>query len=458
MKKSISLCRSYCQLLRQWARFSTRHRTQIPLSACSAHIPAVPQVGSTGQLWQHQNMISVRQMCTTTEEISEADQEEEGFEDSVNSVPLTHNKTNILAKFRTDHDDPVNHTIEHEGMFYRVSNIDYRKYIEPGQWTRYKEQVKTFQECVIMVRQPALEVFDFVDNANLDYPPMKILLYGKNGSGKTMTLAHVVHRYAKAGWLTIHLPDVLELIRFWKTVERAYSLSTYKEGRYDYTDDAVAWLKYFKRQNIDHLKNIKTTKEYIWSQREKSPEGSDLLDIIEFGISRKKYASDCIGVAFREIKLQASEKQLKVLVAVDGVNGFWKNTSIRDEKKRLVNAQKVSTFQHFQKLFNPDWTRGVCVGTVCACIDAVDDVNLDKNKVPYTPHYLLKQRGFDFMDPFIPVLVPEYSVKEAHNCIDYYIERKWIIKPRGLTEEGKKELIMLSNKNPCQLMDISASW
>ncbi|XP_053405783.1 28S ribosomal protein S29, mitochondrial-like [Mercenaria mercenaria] len=452
MKKSLSLCRSYCQLLRQWARFSSQHRTQ------AGYIRSFPQTGTlqqgccTSQILHHCRIGSYRQYCTTAEEIAEEDEDLV----EVPSLSLHQKRTNILAKFRTEHNDPTNHTIDDEGMFYKVPHDEYEKYVQNKQWPGYNKQVKSFQESVIMVRRPALEAFDFIDNANLDYPPMKLMFYGKPGSGKTMTMAHVIHRYAKLGWLTIHFPSMIEWLRYRKTKPREYSMSSYKEGRFDYTDDAMEWLGYFKKQNAHLLQNIKTTKEYVWSQREKSLEGTELLDIIDFGISRRKYASDCIGVIFREIKLKASEKQLKVLVAVEGVNGFWKNTTIK-EQKQLVSALQVSTFQHFLKLFQPDWTNGVCVGTVCADVEALD-TELDRHKTPYTPHSLLKKQGFEFMDPFIPVLVPEYSSKEAHNCIDYYIERKWIIKPRALTEEGKKELMMLSNKNPFKLMEISTWW
>lgn len=35
-------------------------------------------------------------------------------------------------------------------------------------------------------------------------------------------------------------------------------------------------------------------------------------------------------------------------------------------------------------------------------------------------------QGFEFLDPFVPILVPEYSEKEARSTIDYYIDRNWI--------------------------------
>jgi len=35
------------------------------------------------------------------------------------------------------------------------------------------------------------------------------------------------------------------------------------------------------------------------------------------------------------------------------------------------------------------------------------------------------------MDPFIPVNVPNYTAKEAYNYLDYLVDRKWIVRPRG---------------------------
>lgn len=87
------------------------------------------------------------------------------------------------------------------------------------------------------------------------------------------------------------------------------------------------------------------------------------------------------------------------------------------------------------------------------------------------------QRGFDSLDPFIPVSVPNYSEKEFESCYLYYTDRRWLqhpqckweqmicrgdprvnlfnwlsffvfFHPSGHTEEGKKELIFLSNRNP----------
>lgn len=40
------------------------------------------------------------------------------------------------------------------------------------------------------------------------------------------------------------------------------------------------------------------------------------------------------------------------------------------------------------------------------------------------------QRGFDSMDPFIPVSVPNYSEKEFESCYLYYTDRRWLQHPQ----------------------------
>jgi hypothetical protein len=37
------------------------------------------------------------------------------------------------------------------------------------------------------------------------------------------------------------------------------------------------------------------------------------------------------------------------------------------------------------------------------------------------------------MDPFIPINVPDYSDKEAYSCVEYFINRRWILNPKGMS-------------------------
>lgn len=62
--------------------------------------------------------------------------------------------------------------------------------------------------------------------------------------------------------------------------------SSYKEGRLDTPIDAALFLKRFSIQNMKLLKelDLKTTKKYDWSKRESSPEGTPILELIDYVI------------------------------------------------------------------------------------------------------------------------------------------------------------------------------
>lgn len=64
--------------------------------------------------------------------------------------------------------------------------------------------------------------------------------------------------------------------------------------------------------------------------------------------------------------------------------------------------------------------------------------------------YLLGKEGFEHMDPFVPILVSEYTPKEFKSCMDYFRERKWVQPLPGQDEE----LTFLSASNPYKLMTL----
>lgn len=42
------------------------------------------------------------------------------------------------------------------------------------------------------------------------------------------------------------------------------------------------------------------------------------------------------------------------------------------------------------------------------------------------------QEGFDALDPFVPIPVPNYSPREFESCYQYYLQRKWLQNEKGL--------------------------
>ena len=109
-----------------------------------------------------------------------------------------------------------------------------------------------------------------------------------------------------------------------------------KEMRVDLPKISAALLTRFKHQNEGLLqeKDLKLKNHYTWNKREGNKPGDALMDVIDFGINRPMYATDVVGVLLKELKVMADENELKMLVAIDGVNAFWSLTNIKQEDDR----------------------------------------------------------------------------------------------------------------------------
>uniref|UniRef100_A0A7N6AMJ2 Small ribosomal subunit protein mS29 n=1 Tax=Anabas testudineus TaxID=64144 RepID=A0A7N6AMJ2_ANATE len=303
-----------------------------------------------------------------------------------------------FSVFRTQENDPACQSEKHFGQYYTLPSADVRTLFPHGLPRRFQQQVKTFNEACVMVRQPALEVISCLKKTDNSKPAVRYLFYGLKGSGKTMSLCHTVHFCYTQGWLVLHIPDA----HLWVKNCKELLPSSYKTSRFDQPLQATEWLRDFRTTNEKFLSKIKTTQRYMWTKREFTEEGSSLGQLVEQGITRVKSSSDVVGAVMKELRLQSGqpESNLRVAVAVDGVNALWGRSTIKKEDKSA--------------------------------------------------------RGFDSMDPFIPVSVPNYSEKEFESCYLYYKDRHWLQHPQSQTEDGKKEIIFLSNRNPAMLERICA--
>ncbi|KAJ8304063.1 hypothetical protein KUTeg_017646 [Tegillarca granosa] len=172
------------------------------------------------------------------------------------------------------------------------------------------------------------------------------------------------------------------------------SLSTFKTDRIDLPNEAKDWLEYFAMMNTHLIKDIKTNYSYTWSKRDSTEAGSSLQNLIDLGTNRLKLSSDCVGAILKEIRYQLSQDKFKLLLVIDGVNTFWTDFTVKSKTNATV--------------------------------------------------------GFEELEPIIPIEVPIYSDYEIDSCYDYYIDRLWIQNKTAKTEEGKKQLITLSNNNPAE--------
>jgi small subunit ribosomal protein S29 len=56
----------------------------------------------------------------------------------------------------------------------------------------------------------------------------------------------------------------------------------------------------------------------VWSKREKTEEGAPLLELMEHGINRVKYASDCVVALVKEIKAHSTQGRSVCLLSLWG--------------------------------------------------------------------------------------------------------------------------------------------
>ncbi|XP_071549830.1 small ribosomal subunit protein mS29 [Panulirus ornatus] len=352
---------------------------------------------------------------------------------------------------RTSVNQPGLHTQDHLGLWYTLDpDLVNRLFGMGGMTKQYVIHCETFAETCLMIRQPALTLIDGIKRSSLALPPNKFILYGQNGVGKTCSLVHVTHFLSEDGWLLLHVPWAPRWRRDFKEVSPSASVP----GRYDHPLDAVLWLQHFRSQNTELLKTLKleTTERYFWSRREVTEVGVPLTALVDLGISRARFASDCIMGLTSELKKHATEGRCKIAVVVDGINTFFCPTSrFRREDRSFVETENFTIFQAFKHLFKSDWKNGVIVGSVDG------GANESQRRESYLPRYLLRLKGWEALDPFVPILVSNYNELEMLSVVDYYVDRNWLQTPGGASNVGRRELAALSGYNPFTLMAVCKS-
>lgn len=350
-----------------------------------------------------------------------------------------------LQSFRSLESDPTKHTINHLGQLYTIPLKEKSILFQHGGLPKtYETTTKTFSETCIMVREPALDIINCLNHIDYSKPPVRFVLFGKKGTGKSLTLAHILHYAHKNKFLIVHLPWLGNWMRRPKDV----SNSENQEGFFDLNIDAASWLLHFKVQNAELLKNpdLKVSEAINWTKRETTPKGASWLELIEHGISRIRFASNCVNYLCQEIKTHTEQGLCKTLVAVDGFNAFfYPNTRVFAEHKRVIPPNKITVTAGFLNLSKFDWKNSAVVVTVDELVLRQED------QISHYPRYLLGKEGFEHLDPFVPIEVKSLTRKEHRSIMDYYRERKWIQPYSGQDDE----LYFLSGGNFYNLVQLT---
>jgi len=359
------------------------------------------------------------------------------------SAPATTVQT-TADTFRTNETNPVNFNRTQVGKYFTIDQSYCKRVFNLGGFPKkYANLLRTFGEACVMVREPALEIIDYIKHTDFNKPAVRYVLYGKDGVGKSLTIATLLQYGAMNDYVLVHIPWVPD----WFKKPKEKSNSATKEGYLDINIDAAAWLIHFKTQNAALLAklDLKCTKEYVWSQREVTPIGATLLELVDHGVNRMKFACDTIEALLGELKLQSTQGKIRTMVAIDGYNAlFAPRTFLKFDNRMFAPAQKITITPPFLDITNYDWCNGVC-------ILAVDRLTLtNPQNQSELPQCLLGREGFEHLDPFVPIRVVDYTDAEFYNAINYYMNRKWIHDgyPAGFDLEIKQ----LTNANPYRTM------
>lgn len=344
-----------------------------------------------------------------------------------------------IAPFRIVDPCPVQHNQSCLNRIYTVPP-EVTMLLEEHMPKELWKQATVFRELGILIRKPAVELISYLEQTDFTKPINKYVLYGRIGVGKSTTLMHLIHYGLTKQFIIVYLPWVCTWYRYAKDVVE----SPLRPDKLDVPTYAVRWLNFFKRLNHLSLSqfDLKVSKEYTWSPKESTKAGEPLSALIEFGIERTKFACGVIDALINELKMASTAEKCRTLIVIDGFNAFTSaHTLIRDENRVRVPPDRISITSTFFNSVNYDWCNGAAILTVDK------RANKERRESDY-PTYLLGKKGFEQLDPFLPICVESYTKEEFKTMLEYYKDRKWI---RDISPQGEKEIELLSSRIPLEL-------
>lgn len=128
-----------------------------------------------------------------------------------------------------------------------------------------------------------------------------------------------------------------------------------------------------------YILQLRIDNAYEWNQRESSPKGTSLVELVTFGINRIKYACRVIDVLCDELKAASTAGKCNTLVALPGFNMYSNyQTSIKDDTRKKVDSTRISVVQSFNKMVKYDWCNSAIV-LIADQLSAQLDVSIAKS-------------------------------------------------------------------------------
>ncbi|VDN10503.1 unnamed protein product [Dibothriocephalus latus] len=335
------------------------------------------------------------------------------------------------------------------GRFYTVEPTIASRVISPFLTEFHLRELRLFEDFSLLVRKPSLDVISALRHISDTYAePTKaarristvprFVLYGQPGCGISVQLAHIAQYAAEQDYLIFafcnaenwldRCPDFTPIILVPVPNSRCYSPSKL---------------------------NPTITRPVEWTVKDIAPIGTPWSEVIDFALKRTKYSTDCIGILLREMRaLSSSPNGPSSLLLIDGVNFLWcRGTRMQDKVLlKKVAVDRLAIVHHLRRALIGDWQKG-------AIVTSSFQINSSKSvSLLFFVRYLLTKRGFETMDPFIPIHVGNYTPSELDAVLQFYAEHGWFTNPAAFTLEGRAEIVFLADSNPRELSKVAAEW
>lgn len=125
----------------------------------------------------------------------------------------------------------------------QIQSLHFDKFYLPK---NFKTQMQTFHQCVWIFRRQTFKVFQSLRQLEPGQTAPRLVLWGKYGTGKSITLYQLAHLAYTQDYLLLTIPDAMS----WSNDNyHEVQVSSFKPGRVDSPYWANKMLKMFKLQN-----------------------------------------------------------------------------------------------------------------------------------------------------------------------------------------------------------------
>ncbi|XP_065910751.1 small ribosomal subunit protein mS29-like [Dysidea avara] len=298
----------------------------------------------------------------------------------------------------------------------RITDKESKEMFPLGLPHSFTKQIEVTKKADWLIRKQTNIICDSLDNASTTGVKPRHLLYGHTGCGMTTVLAQVIQHCFQTGWTIIHIANVFG----WTHSQFETRPSPEDRDVIDQPAEATAWLNRLSVVNQHTIKQLKVSKAHFWSNQAQSSAGDNLVKVIELGLVRPRFSTDVIPVVLEEI-LKA-ENKLKVLVAIDGFNGLFNPTSIRNSEGNWVEPDQLSLVRIVKQLVTSELPTAV-VGAL-----STRGMKRAPIRINAPPEVLLEEKGVEMMKDYDWMEVLPLSRQEFNQCVDLYVKNGWITK------------------------------